>query len=68
MSAAQSMSLMLVRQRTAEHIQSFAVQIRDGNLSLAGAHEKLLTDKSLSLFQIAALAQVIACYQCEVQS
>lgn len=59
----QSMSGRAVQTKIDMYVASFAAEMRDEKLSLSQAHE-LLKSSGLNLFAVAALAKVIACFQC----
>jgi hypothetical protein len=63
----QTMSLRAVQTETKYYIRKYATEIAEGGLTLEGAHASLrnsMNDPLCNLFQIAALAQTIACFQC----
>lgn len=59
----QTMSGMSFDQKIKKHTQDYTIAISSGALTLEAAHNKLKND-NLSLFQVAALAKAIACFQC----
>jgi hypothetical protein len=62
----QSISYLAVKTRTKTEAQKFGEKIKSGELSLENAHLLLINPdvQKLNLFQIAGLAQAIACFQC----
>ncbi|WP_213303507.1 hypothetical protein [Paraburkholderia sacchari] len=61
--ADQSMSAHAAQQRIDREAAKFAAMLRGDHWSLEHAHHVLKND-NLSLFEIAGLAKVIACFQC----
>lgn len=62
----QSMSYQAVKERCRTEVMKFGDRIQNGELTLEAAHKMLLApdENKLDLFQIAALAQAISCFQC----
>jgi hypothetical protein len=61
----QSMSYAKVKELCKEHAMKFGARIQSGEITLEQAHKMMQEDK-LDLFQVAGLAQAIACFQCSV--
>lgn len=64
----QSMSYMAVKERSKAEALKFAAKINAGEVTLEQAHKMLMApdENHLNLFEIAGLAQAIACFQCSV--
>lgn len=63
----QTMSYFAVKQRSKSRARVYGKKILAGELTLESAHKMLINPDAnhLDLFDIAGLAQAIACFQCE---